>query len=229
MMATALAIATYIALAAFAARVISRMLIWGRGEEAPEPGDGKLSLEAAATGAWDVLTLRRLFLANPALWVGEWVFHLSFVLVAVWHMRYIFNSVPECVVLMQPVGRVAGYLLPISLVYILFVRYLGGRERYVSLYNLGLTLLIMAIGATGVTLTLWKRIDIMEAKQYVLGVFAFSVQPLPESVVFQAHYALALALVVTVPTHMFVAPMSTLTAREREKTRRGIMAGGHGG
>ena len=47
--------------------------------------------------ALDVVFLGRVFVVNPALWFGEWVFHASFLLVLLRHLRYFLDPVPAWV------------------------------------------------------------------------------------------------------------------------------------
>ena len=73
--------------------------------------------------------LRRLLVVNPALWVGEWVFHAALFVVVLRHLRYFMNPVPAWVVWAQTPGWIAGFLLPAALLYILAVRLLTRHAR----------------------------------------------------------------------------------------------------
>ena len=89
------------------------------------------------------LFLGRVFMVNPALWFGEWIFHASFLLVLLRHLRYFLNPVPAWVWSMQTPGLIAGYILPLSLAYILIIRLLTTREKYASPANMVLLGLVL--------------------------------------------------------------------------------------
>src|SRR5512137_2162383 len=93
-------VATYAVIAAFYLRLGVHALRWAQAalRTAPDPRRRRTGTVRAAAGATlDVLLLRRLLLANPMLWLGEWVFHASLALVLMRHLRYFTEPVPACV------------------------------------------------------------------------------------------------------------------------------------
>ena len=77
-------VATYAVIVAFYLRLGVHALRWAQAawRTVPAPGRSRAgTLRATVGAALDVLLLRRLFLANPLLWFGEWVFHASLALV----------------------------------------------------------------------------------------------------------------------------------------------------
>jgi nitrate reductase gamma subunit len=217
-----------IAAAVFVGGVMWRLLRWARARDTG-PATPRSSVAAWVLAALDILFLRRLFAANKGLWVGEWVFHASFVLVMVRHVRYFFHPVPEVIVMLQPLGRWAGYALPASLLYILAYRFLVERAQYLSAYNLLITSTLLATGITGVLLTLAFRTDVVAAKAFILewlshtGWLAESAAPVPDSTLFLAHFLLALLSVLLLPSHIIAAPAMALEARRREESREGLL------
>ena len=71
-------------------------------------------------------------------------------LVALRHLRYFLDPVPAWVWGLQLPGLIAGYVLPVSLVYILAVRIFSEREKYSSPANVLLLALLLAISGIGV-------------------------------------------------------------------------------
>jgi nitrate reductase gamma subunit len=213
---TALALATYIVAIIFYLDIIRRAFICARarGPYRMRKGPGPAR---AVMAVIDVVFLRRLFLVNKPLWIGEWLFHVSFVVVALGHLRFLFLSVPAWVDCFQAMSGYAGYVLSCSLLYIFIYRFAVERGRYVSSYNVFLTGVILLIGVTGILMRTAYRTDLMEIKHYVLQVLAFRPEAAPGSTVFVVHYALVLLLVACLPSHVFTAPFVTWEAQRREE------------
>lgn len=219
----------YLAYAAFLGRIIIHVLIWYKatkrftapGLQAPEQ---RCDLYAAA--AIDLCFFRRLFLSNKLLWIGSWTFHLSFLFVILGHLRYFLNPVPRCITFIQPVGVVAGYLLPASLLYLLGLR-IAGKERYVfryvSYYNFFLLGLLFLISITGLLMRRLFVPDLMGVKEFILGLFTFRRALLPQDLLFIFHFLLVLLLAAYLPTHFFAAPLVTIEARKREEELKIIL------
>lgn len=170
----------------------------------------------------DVFFLTRLLKTNDLLWLGEWLFHCSFVLVALQHLRFVLNPVPEWVRLLQPFGLVAGYLLPLSLLYILFMK-IGREKGYFPSYNFFLLLLLFLIAVTGLLMRTVFRTDTVAVKGFVTGIFSFTPVNSPDGIPFIIHFVLALLLVAFLPSHIFAAPFVIMEARKREEELRMIL------
>jgi len=137
--------AAYAAYAAFWIRFLMHALVWWRAMARPAAIAGLTppsSVKAWALSARDAVFFWRLIKVNPALWFGEWVFHVSFLVVALRHLRYFFPIVPEWVSWFQIPGLLAGYVLPLSLIYILLVRRYSDQEKYSSRTNMALLVLL---------------------------------------------------------------------------------------
>lgn len=109
--------------------------------------------------------------------------------------------------------------MPFSLVYILIVRASVDWRRYISPGNLFLILLLILISFSGLFMRYIKRMDIIEVKGFVTGIFTFNLQPVPDSGVFVFHYLLALVLLLYLPSHVMTAPITVTEARRREEFR----------
>ncbi len=221
-----LVVAAYTALAAFWTRFGMHFLLWQRaarrsGESFfPKP---KPRSKACAQTALDLLFFGRLLVRNPALWLGEWVFHFTFLLVLLRHLRYFLNPVPSWVWSMQTPGLIAGYILPLSLLYILAVRFLSKREKYSSPANVFLLAVVLIISTLGVLMHGWLKPNLVDVKLFVLGLAVLKPVAAPASPWFWAHFLLVLVLAVFVPTHIFSAPLVMWEARKREQALRLVM------
>lgn len=212
--------ATYAAVGAFYLRLALHALRWGeaarRSPRPPSRGLGAAA-KAIAGGAVDIVLLRRLLLVNPALWLCEWLFHATLLLVAVRHLRYFTEPVPLWVWWAQTPGWIAGFLLPPALLAILALRLLTKREKFSSRANLLLLLDLLGIAATGLLLSTRYRVDLAQAKAFALGILAFNPEPPPSEPLFALHFGLVLVLIVLVPSHVLAAPLTIVEARRRER------------
>lgn len=177
----------------------------------------KISPVTIAETVIDIILFRRLFKTNRLLWLASWVFHVSFLLVILRHIRYFIYPVPGYIISLQDAGIYAGYILPLSLLLILFIRIKGGKERYVSLYNFFLLVLLLLTSLTGVLLKTFYRTNLVDIKAFVLGITTFSPTTLPDSMFFIIHFILFLILVSFLPFHIITAPVITVAARRREE------------
>jgi len=173
--------------------------------------------------ALDIILFRRIFTSSKPLWIGSWLFHISFVFVAMRHMRYFFPSLPGCVVFLQPVGVAAGYLLPLSLLYLLVLRTVQKKHRYTSIYNYVLTGMLLLISSAGIIMRTFFRPDLPGVKQFALGIFSLSPQALPDSSLFLFHFSLFLLMLPFLPTHLIAAPFVNLEANRRWEELRYVI------
>ena len=174
------------------------------------------SIKAWALSGRDAVFFWRLIKVNPALWLGEWVFHVSFLVVALRHLRYFFQTVPEWVSWFQIPGLLAGYVLPLSLIYILLVRRFSDQEKYSSRINMALLVLLFVISSLGLLMATLYRADIVTAKLFIQGILSFSSAAMPGSILFLLHFSLVLVLIPFLPTHILTAPLVMLEAEKRE-------------
>lgn len=171
----------------------------------------------------DILFFRRIFSTSKLLWAGSWVFHISFLFVALRHTRYFFPALPDCLILIQPVGVAAGYLLPFSLLFLMVLRIVQRKDRYVSAYNYIISGMLFLISLSGVIMRMYFRPDLVSVKQFALGVFGLSPQALPDSSLFLFHLALFLLLLPYLPTHIIAAPFVNLEANRRVEELRYVI------
>ncbi len=170
----------------------------------------------------DTFFFARLIRTNDVLWPGEWIFHVSFVLVVLRHARFFLAPVPGCIAFLQPAGIIAGYVLPFALIYILVVKLII-EKRYFSTYNFFLLSLIFSASLTGILMRTLLKTDSAAAKVFILGLLGFRLQAAPGGGLFAAHFMLVLALVLYLPSHLFTAPFTLLEARAREEELKRII------
>jgi nitrate reductase gamma subunit len=216
-------LAAYGAYAVFWYRIVFHVLAWFRatGRYGASPGlNPGQSARICAVSCLDLFFFRRLFESGKMLWLGSWVFHISFVFVLLRHLRYFLNPVPACISFIQPFGVVAGYTLPASLFFLMLLRLFGRKRyvsKYVSWYNFFLLGLLFSISFIGLLMHLYFMPDLPDVKEFVLGILAFRSEPVPGSLLFVVHFAFFLLLLPYLPTHFFSAPLVILEARKREE------------
>ncbi|NOZ76989.1 MAG: nitrate reductase [Euryarchaeota archaeon] len=206
-MSTALAIlGNGLLLSAFGVFVIgfiARMVGWYRipvplkipTTPAPKTLPGVLSRVAT-----EVFVFRSLFKADKALWVGGYVFHVSFALIILRHMRYFIDPMPRVVLAVQTIGVYAGFAMVLSLAYLLYRRAVFERVRYVTTFaDYFAILLIMAIGITGLWMRYIDRVFVIDVKNFAMGALTLQMNSPPAHPVFWLHLCLVATLIVMFP------------------------------
>jgi nitrate reductase gamma subunit len=225
-MSTVIVVATYAVVVAFYLRLAVHALRWwdaARHATPPRPRGIGAAFRSVVGAAIDIALLRRLLLVNPALWIGEWVFHVSLFMIILRHLRYFTNPVPYWVAWAQTPGWIAGFVLPAALLYILAIRVLTGQEKFSSTANLLMLVDLLAIAVTGLLMSTRYRADLAAVKRFALGIVTFAPAAPPASALFVIHLSLVLALVLYVPSHVFTAPLAMMAARSRELELRRVL------
>jgi nitrate reductase gamma subunit len=184
--------------------------------------------EVVARMALEILTFRSLFRNTKSelydgpkityesskwLWLFALIFHYSFLVIVIRHMRLFLNPVPEFIVWLDwadsmfEIGNPALYLtdagLLIGLIYLFSRRFTNRQVRYISLSSDYFPLLLLiAIGVTGVLMRMFLRegIDIAAIKQLGVGLVTFSpVIATDIGAIFYIHLFLVCALLVYFP------------------------------
>ncbi len=209
----------YICAAIFLWRIIWRVVLLLR---IPENRTKEISPAPKATflttikTARDIIFLSRLFRVNPMLWLGEWVFHVAFVLVFIRHLRYVLHYVPDWVIKLEFIGLLAGYVLPVTLIYILIVKLIIEKKRYFSTGNFLLLLLLFLLSITGIVMKNFIHPDIVDIKIFITHALAFKLNTAPKSILFIIHFIIAFILLAYLPAHIFAAPLTLMEARKHE-------------
>jgi nitrate reductase gamma subunit len=164
-------------------------------------------LEAPATG-WqaigrmvvEVLLFRSLFRNTKAglnknkrvyhvsekfLWAGALLFHYSFLLIFVRHLRFFMEPVPSIIVgleswdgffqLAVPTLLISDVLIIAALGFLLLRRLFDGKMRYLSLASDYFALfLLLGVAGTGIYMRYFDRVDLYQVKELSLGLVTFN-------------------------------------------------------
>ncbi len=161
-------------------------------------------LGAAGRLAREVLLFESLFRADKVLWALSALFHAGLALVLLRHLRYVLNPVPWPIEAIQPLGVLGAGAMMVGLAGLLARRlFLPSVRMITRATDLAVLVLLLAIGATGLVMTLAAPADIMGLKIFLAGLWRFAPAPLPDDPVLVLHLVLAAVL-------MAVAPFSKL-------------------
>ncbi len=148
----------------------------------------------------EVTVFESLFRSNKWIWLFGWIFHLSLAVVLLRHLRYFVQPVPFLIVLVQPFGVIAGFTMVAGLLALWARRIVVERIRYISRPSDHLMLaLLVAIGLSGLNLKFLARTDIIDVKEFFLGLMYFDLRPLPADPALLLHLTLVLCLMVVFP------------------------------
>jgi nitrate reductase gamma subunit len=212
-------IIVYLVYAAFWVRLSLHTTLWLKSARRLPPyraASGTKSFPAFASAALDLFFFRRLFATNKVLWLGSWAFHTAFLFVILHHLKYFLNPVPDCIWHVQPFGIAAGYVLTFSLLYVMLVR-LAARIKYVSYQNYVILGLLFLIGSTGLLMRNFFRPDLIDVKNFTMGIISFKPSIPPGNFFFVLHFSLVLLLIPYLPFHIFTAPLIALEATRRRQ------------
>jgi len=150
----------------------------------------------------DVLVFRSLSKSETAriLWIAGWLFHIGFLLVILRHLRYFTYPVPGWVMLLQGAGIIAGVVMLIALLVLFFRRYTNERVRYVTTFaDRFVLLLIILIVASGLSMKFIFRPDLVQIKDFLLGVVFLHPTDVPLNWLFITHFMLVMILLIYFP------------------------------
>jgi len=161
--------------------------------------------------AREVVFFESLFKSTKWTWLFGWVFHMSLFLVLARHFRYFQDPLWTWVGFIQPFGKYAALTMMAGLAGLWLRRIAVDRVRYISSPSDHLMLaLIMAIGASGILMSglLTKfgfsaafafRTDIVQVKQFFIGLLTFNWQTLPSDPMLLIHLTLVATLMIVFP------------------------------
>ena len=155
--------------------------------------------------ATEVVLFNSLFKSNKWTWLFGWMFHIALLLAFFRHLRYVVS--PDCFFfplislgIVQSFGKYAGYAMLIGLAGLFARRVLVDRVRYISGPSDYLMLiLIFAIAGTGMMMSFVSHTDIVELKEFMLGLLVFDIEQLPTDLVLLVHLALVVLLMIIFP------------------------------
>lgn len=180
--------------------------------------------------AREVMLFESLFKSNKWIWLFGFMFHLGLLLAFFRHLRYVVESDSFMWpvvgnVLVQSFGQYAGFAMVIGLLGLLVRRVVVERIRYISSPSDYLMLLMLIIiGVSGLIMSFVNHIDIIQLKMFVIGLFGFDFQNLPESTALVIHLLLVVVLLLIFPFSkllhapgVFFSPTRNQVDNPREK------------
>jgi len=173
----------------------------------------------------EVTLFESLFKSDKWIWLFGYLFHAAMVLVLLRHLRYFTEPVWTWVVLIQPFGKYAGFVMALGLAGLWARRFLVDRVRYISSPSDHLMLaLLVAITLTGLGMKYVSHTDIVALKAFALGLMYFDWQPLPSHPLLLVHLGLVALLMVVFPFSkllhapgVFFSPTRNQVDNPREK------------
>jgi nitrate reductase gamma subunit len=150
--------------------------------------------------AREVVLFESLFKSSKWTWLFGWIFHVTLLLVVLRHLRYFQEPVWLPVVLIQPFGTYAGFVMVAALGGLWARRWLVDRVRYISTPSDHLMLaLLLMIGLSGLAMRFVAHTDVVAVKAFMLGLMRFNWQALPADPVLLAHLAMVALLMIIFP------------------------------
>jgi nitrate reductase gamma subunit len=170
----------------------------------------------------EVLFFRSLLKGGTAekiLWLGGWLFHVSFLFIVLRHLRFFTYPVPSFVMSLQQIGIWAAWIFPIALAILIFRRFLNDRMIVISLFqDYIILLLILGIGFTGLLLKYFMRTNLVDIKAFIYGLVTLNPAPAPDSALFLIHFTLVLLLLVYFPFSKLMHAWGVLMSPTRVQT-----------
>lgn len=178
----------------------------------------------------EVVLFESLFKSNKWIWIFGWMFHFSLLLAFFRHLRYAMS--PDNFLwplvswdLLQLAGQYASFTMLLGLAGLLARRFFVDRVRYISSPSDYLMLvLLLSIAGTGTLMTFVAHTDIVQLKDFALGLIYFSPRPLPESTLLLIHLGLVVLLMMIFPISkllhapgIFFSPSRNQVDNSREK------------
>ena len=126
-------------------------------------------------------------------WLTAVIFHLCLLLVFVRHLRYFLWPVPAWITALQYPGIIAGHLLPLLLLLLIFRR-IAVRSLFLisSIGDFILLFFMLTLSLSGLALRHFFRVDLVEIKTLGLGLLKLAPRMPEEPGLFLFHFLLAL-------------------------------------
>lgn len=178
---------------------------------------------------------RITYFSSKWLWLFALLFHYSFLTIFIRHFRFFIEPVPLCLEWIDFLDGVLQVGVPhvymtnmviVVAVGVLFARRLvNAKVRYISLPNDYFPLfLIMGIVGTGMWMRYFDKVDVAQAKVFIMGILTFTPQDtLGLSPIFFMHLTFLSVLLIIFPfsklMHMggiFLSPTRNLPCNTRE-------------
>lgn len=148
----------------------------------------------------DVFIFPNLFKADRFLWAGAWIFHVSLAAIFFRHLRYFTYPVPPVLAITQTFALLFGYVFGLAALYLFWRRLALPRSLYISnIPDYFALVLLGAIAGTGILMTRWAHVYLVDVKAFVLGLMTLHPVAPPQHPLFLLHFLLVLTLMVYFP------------------------------
>jgi len=181
----------------------------------------------------EIVFFNSLWKSTKWTWIFGWLFHLSLLLAFFRHLRYVLTP-DDWLGFMWPLinnwlvqfaGKYASFGMLIGLLGLFGRRIFVDRVRYISSpSDYAMLLLLMAIAGTGTLMSFVSHTDIMQLKDFVLGLVYLQWQHLPEDGLLLTHLSLVILLMIIFPVSkllhapgIFFSPTRNQVDNPREK------------
>ncbi len=149
----------------------------------------------------EVLIFPSLFKADRWLWAGAWIFHVALAAILFRHLRYFTYPVPWLVLQMETVALLFGYIFGMSALYLFWRRLALRRALYISnLPDFFVLVLLGCIAGTGILVSYWAHVNILDVKAFTMGLLTFHPIAPPKHPLFLIHLFLVLCLMIYFPS-----------------------------
>ena len=174
--------------------------------------------------------------SSKYLWLGALVFHWSFLIIILRHLRFFAEPIPSFVPFIEnldgffqiglPILYVTDVLFIIAVTFLLLRRFVDTKVKYISLINDYFPLLlIIGIAVTGILMRYFDKIDLVNVKELALGLVSFQpAQTEGIGILFYIHLFFVCVLISYFPfsklVHMagvFLSPTRNLANNNRMK------------
>ena len=191
----------YLALGILAGGLYAKGRAW-RGAETPVWA-APFDREDSPAGPARLFGLGGTRMLGPWLWPATILFHYSLAMILFWHLRLVLPSIPEWFGYLRVPVIAAGFLLPISLFFLLMRRSICPVARVISKPADTLALLLLlAVSLSGLAVGHLFRVNLVEVKMMALGVVTlkpYLPDGLGSPVAFILHFFLAMVLLIYIP------------------------------
>ena len=148
----------------------------------------------------DVTIFPNLFKADKYLWAGAWIFHFALAAILFRHLRYFTYPVPQILAITQQLALIFGYIFGAAALYLFWLRMALPRTLYISnLPDYFALALLGAIAGTGILMTYWAHVYLVDVKAFILGLMTFRPVYPPAHPLFLLHFLLVLTLMIYFP------------------------------
>jgi nitrate reductase gamma subunit len=148
----------------------------------------------------NVVLFPSLFKADKLLWAGAWIFHVALAAILFRHLRYFTYPVPGLVLSLETVALAVAYIFSLAALFLFGRRLALPRTLYISnVPDYFVLVLLGCIAGTGILVSYWAHVPIVDVKAFVLGLLRLQPVPPPQHPLFLIHFTLVLILLMYFP------------------------------